>query len=373
MKSACIAVALASMLAAIPARSAEIRTVRHGAWFVGAYTDDRTRAFSHCAANAPYNSGIRLVLSVHSNFSWAMGFGNDNWSMSAGNSVPITYRVDNFAPRSGTAIAASRTHAIVRLPDDTELFRQFRLGQTLFVDAGGTVVPFRLTGTSALLNMLLECARTRGASFTIPVAAPPPAPVPSPVQPNPPGQPADTQAADRRLEATQFVANLLGQGDMRGYRLITLSEMRQMDFPSAVRNADVAWLGDGTLGTLSAHANRDANALDAMAAEIIADDARACPGEFATARTTDPEMQNVRRLSTFCNVGSSPITLTYLLLPMPGRLVYQMTIAGRAGRTAASAEDQRLRDAVHAVVARHPALGPAPAPPRASGPVGISN
>jgi hypothetical protein len=121
------------------------------------------------------------------------------------------------------------------------------------------------------------------------------------------------------------------------------------------------------------HPNRDLNSLDGLAADIIAGDARACSGEFATARTADADMPNVRRLSTFCVLDANPITLTYLLLPMPGRLVYQMTIVGRSSRSAASAEDQRLRDAVHAVVARHPALGPAPAPVRPQAPVGIAN
>lgn len=365
-----------AMVFSAPAGAAEIRSARFGAWNAGAYTSDQTGQFSHCAASASYNSGIRFILSVSANFAWTMGFRNESWTLSVGESIPITYVVDNYPPRAATARAISKVMVVVLLPDDVGLFNQFRNGQMLRVTVGSGTQQFRLTGTSNVLSVLLECARSRG-NLTVPVAAPrappatatqPPA-VPAPPSANDNGR----EAADRRLEATQFVANLLGQADMRGSRLITLSEMREMDLPQVVRAADVAWQGDGTFGTLVVRANRDANTLDAMAAEIIADDARACSGEFATARAADPDMQNVRRLSTFCNVGSAPITLTYLLLPMPGRLVYQMTIVGRSGRSAATAEDQRLRDAVHGIVARHPALGPAPSSSRPQPPVGISN
>lgn len=367
-------------LAVLPfaATAAEIRTARVAGWQAGAYSNDRSGEFSHCSASASYNSGITLYFYINSRFVWTIGFANQSWSLVSGQQIPISYRVDNYAPRSGSVNAVSKTLALMNLPDDVGLFNQFRAGNLLVVDHPGGPTPFRLTGTSVMLATLVECARTRG-NLTLPASVPPPPTArpsaPPVVAPAPPVANQEREAAERRLEATQFVANLLSQADMRGHRLITVSEMREMDLPPAMRAADVAWRGENTFGMLSVHANRDPNGLDGMAAEIIASDARACSGEFATARTADPEMQNVRRLSTFCSEGGNAVTLTYLLLPMPGRLVYQMIIFGRGGRSAASAEDQRLRDAVHSIVARHPALGPSPSVPRDTppAPVGISN
>lgn len=373
------AVVSCALLVSSQAMGAEMRNARFGAWYAGAYTNDQTGQFSHCAANASYNSGITLFLSVNSNFGWSMGFANRTWSLPVGQNIPITYVVDNYAPRSASARVINKDMVIVLLPDDVGLFQQFRIGNILRVNTGSNTSEFRLTGTANLLNVLLNCARTRGDLSAPAVAArsapPPPASTPPAPAPSTGGPAADSgrDAAERRLEATQFVANLLAQAEMRGHRLITLTEMRELDLPQAIRASDVAWRGEGTFGTLIVHANRDANSLDAMAADIISGDARACSGEFATARTSDSEMQNVRRLSTFCSDSSSAITLTYLLLPMPGRIIYQMTVVGRAGRSEASAEDRRLRDAVHAIVARHPALGPRQPSVRETGPVGISN
>jgi hypothetical protein len=169
------------------------------------------------------------------------------------------------------------------------------------------------------------------------------------------------------LEATQFVANLLSDSGLRGFRIMTSAEQRREENPPLVRNADVAWQGDGTLGTLLIINPSNAANLDAYASDLIGADARGCPGEFMTARVPDPDMRNARRLMTFCGLGGGEsVSVHYMLLPMPGGVAYQFTIVGRAGREAASVEDRRLRDAVHAVVLRHPAIGatPSPAAPR---------
>ena len=39
-------------------------TVTVGNWHGGAYTDDKSGAFSHCAAGATYQSGIYFMVSI---------------------------------------------------------------------------------------------------------------------------------------------------------------------------------------------------------------------------------------------------------------------------------------------------------------------
>jgi hypothetical protein len=355
--------ALAACLVSVPltASANEISSTRWNAWRISSHQDERSRQFTHCSASASYRSGIILTFGISSNFTWRVVFSNPDWNMRAGQTISVSYQIDNFEHRRGTAEIIERNIAVLQLPDDAELFRQMRIGQLINFNANGQNYPFLLTGTAVVLQTLLDCARNRGQ---IAIAAPPPRPQP---QPAAPATSTAAQTAERRLEATQFVANLLSDSGLRGFRIMTSAEQRRDENPPLVRNADVAWQGDGTLGTLLIISPSNAANLDAYASDLIGADARGCPGEFMTARVPDPDMRNARRLMTFCGLGGGEnVSVHYMLLPMPGGVAYQFTIVGRAGREAASVEDRRLRDAVHAVVLRHPAIGatPSPAAPR---------
>src|SRR5690349_5221532 len=69
--AACLlqAAIISSALAAGPYGSIKI-----GGWVGGAFTDDKTGAFSHCAATTAYASGIILVIGQNSANSWLLGF-----------------------------------------------------------------------------------------------------------------------------------------------------------------------------------------------------------------------------------------------------------------------------------------------------------
>jgi len=43
-------------------------SVHVGNWTGGAYTNDKDGSFSHCAAVAPYQSGINFLVSVSADF-----------------------------------------------------------------------------------------------------------------------------------------------------------------------------------------------------------------------------------------------------------------------------------------------------------------
>ncbi|WP_270934426.1 hypothetical protein [Falsiroseomonas oryzae] len=351
-----IAFAVAAPLAV---EAAEIRSARFQNWTISSHSSDRTGQFSHCAANASYRSGIVLLFSINENQQWTIGFLSRNWNLRPGSEIDLTYFVDNRPPRPGVARALDANLVLMPLPPENSLFQQMRAGQVLTVLAAGQTFQFSLTGTSVMLQTLLDCSRSRGnITVAVPQPAPPQAPTPT-QSAQPRDRPPSTSSAERRLEATQFVANLLSDSGMRGFRIMTTSEMQREDTIPHIRAADVAWQGDGTLGTLHVLSGPAAGNLDRQASEIIASDARDCPGEFMTARVADAEMRNVRRLMTFCTIRpNESLALHYMLLPMPGGIAYQLAIIGRAGRDAASVEDQRLRDAVHSVVTRHPALGP---------------
>ena len=56
-------------------------SIHVGDWTGGAYTNDETGAFSHCAAGGQYRDGTYLVLSHNIDSSWSIGFANQSWNM----------------------------------------------------------------------------------------------------------------------------------------------------------------------------------------------------------------------------------------------------------------------------------------------------
>ncbi|GMG85258.1 hypothetical protein LNKW23_44750 [Paralimibaculum aggregatum] len=155
-----LALGAAAPLAPAPlAAAAEIAPLRLGNWQGGAYSDDRTGAFSHCAASARYRSGITLLFSVTRERSWSMGVSSPDWRLRPGATYPIRYRVDGGAVHDAAALARSPVLAQVMLPASERLFLSFRKGRMLRIAAAGRVLEFRLDGTARLLTALLGCAR----------------------------------------------------------------------------------------------------------------------------------------------------------------------------------------------------------------------
>ncbi|OAF08883.1 hypothetical protein AXW67_26995 [Bradyrhizobium neotropicale] len=62
LKSAVIACALQAFAIGVANAAGPFGTVNTGNWIGGAFTSDETRAFSHCAATAPYANGVSLVV-----------------------------------------------------------------------------------------------------------------------------------------------------------------------------------------------------------------------------------------------------------------------------------------------------------------------
>ena len=145
-------------LTAQPAAAAEIKPLRVGSWTGGAYTNDQTGAFSHCAASAEYRSGIVLLFSVTRDQQWSMGFSKPSWQLTPGKEYPVQYKVDRGRVLEGTAVARSKSLAQVMLPAKNNLFHSFRRGKILRVGAAQEVLEFALTGTSRMLSRLLRCS-----------------------------------------------------------------------------------------------------------------------------------------------------------------------------------------------------------------------
>jgi len=136
----------------------KIYSLKTGNWKGGAYTNNKTGRFSHCAASVKYKSGILLLFSVTRTRKWNMGLSNRAWDLTPRKKYPVEYRVDNGGLIYGTAIAKGRRLVQVFLPTSDNLFRQFKYGRRLTIWAARKKMNFSLTGTSKMLSLLLKCA-----------------------------------------------------------------------------------------------------------------------------------------------------------------------------------------------------------------------
>src|SRR5690349_12981455 len=104
MKFRAVAIAtLCAILTAILANSiANARgpygSISIGNWKGGAYTNDQTGAFSHCAAGAQYASGIYFLVSIDGNGGWGLGFMHEQWTLTPGQAFPLTLTFDGQQP-----------------------------------------------------------------------------------------------------------------------------------------------------------------------------------------------------------------------------------------------------------------------------------
>jgi S1-C subfamily serine protease len=126
-----------------------------GAWRGGAFTDDNTGAFSHCAASSTYASGITLVVGQNASHGWLLGFASPNFHLAKGNTVPLDVTFDGQAEARLFATASSETMAIAILPPNVA--RAFQKASLMVAVAGRTTMQFNLTSTGPLLGVLANC------------------------------------------------------------------------------------------------------------------------------------------------------------------------------------------------------------------------
>jgi len=150
--AACLlqAAIISSALAAGPYGSIKI-----GGWVGGAFTDDKTGAFSHCAATTAYASGIILVIGQNSANSWLLGFASPAFSFTTGQSIPIDVIFDGQSAARIFANANSKIMMTAILP--LNVARTLQRSSLMAATTGGNTYQFNLTSTGPLLPVLANC------------------------------------------------------------------------------------------------------------------------------------------------------------------------------------------------------------------------
>jgi S1-C subfamily serine protease len=150
--AACLlqAAIISSALAAGPYGSIKV-----GGWIGGAFTDDKTGAFSHCAATTSYASGIILVIGQNSANSWLLGFASPAFSFTTGQSIPIDVIFDGQSAARIFANANSKSMMTAILPPNVA--RTLQRSSLMAATTSGNTYQFNLTSTGPLLPVLANC------------------------------------------------------------------------------------------------------------------------------------------------------------------------------------------------------------------------
>lgn len=130
-------------------------SIHVGNWTGGAFSDDGTGAFSHCAATATYANGIILVVGQNSSNTWLLSFASPAFKFNKGDTLPIDVTFDGQSQARLFASANSDIMVTATLPPNVA--RTFQKSSLMVAQAGRSTVQFNLTSTGPLLTALATC------------------------------------------------------------------------------------------------------------------------------------------------------------------------------------------------------------------------
>ncbi len=162
-------------------------SINVGNWYGGAYTNDKSGSFSHCAAGASYQSGIYFVVSVGEDLKWRLGFAHENWQLTHGEAFALALTFDGQPAINVQGVPIGAHLVNVEMPTNSSLIAQFRKAKVMTAFAQGQLFQFNLNQTAQLLPSLVNCVVSikknglaKAGDFAVapakPVAATAPAP-----------------------------------------------------------------------------------------------------------------------------------------------------------------------------------------------------
>jgi hypothetical protein len=161
--------ALIGLCACLPAaRAATLEESNINGWIVGAYADNYSGQFSHCATSVPYRSGTTLLFHLSRSYQWSMGLHNPIWRSRPGASINLTYYIDNGPPTRVVGIVNNLGVVSIQLADSRALFEKFRKGRRLFVVDARERFGFDLTNSSKALDAVYSCVQRYAATYRPP-------------------------------------------------------------------------------------------------------------------------------------------------------------------------------------------------------------
>jgi hypothetical protein len=161
--------AVIGLCACLPAaRAATLEEFNVQGWIVGAYSDNRTGLFTHCATSVPFRSGTTLLFHLSRSYRWSMGLHNPAWRSRPGAAINLMYYIDNEPPIRVTAVVNNLGVVNVPLADSRALFEKFKKGRRLFVVDAREKFGFDLANSSKALEAVYSCVQRHSAGSNPP-------------------------------------------------------------------------------------------------------------------------------------------------------------------------------------------------------------
>jgi hypothetical protein len=310
------------------------RPFQFGLWTGGAWTNDQTGAFSHCAASVPYASGITMFASINRFFGWSLGFGHPQWALTPKTQIPIELHFDGGPAFNVYGTVLQPNLVEIPMPDNSKLINTFRSSLQMNTRAQGQFFLFNLNGTSNIMVQLASCVRTalaleNGQPGTAATAVPP--------QPAVPLQGPATQEA--QVEAMQLATNFLLAARLSSARVLTRSEI-----PTELASFGAAWKADKALGGVKIFLPRPGLTGLEIASDLIGVDAQTCKGKFASARSSElVDSDVVFRASSSCAESDNERWAEYFIAPRSnGGFVAFMVLAVTAAERQANEGSEKV-------------------------------
>jgi len=152
-------IATLCLIAAPPTASARgpYGSINVGNWKGGAYTNDQSGAFTHCAAGTQYESGIYFVVTINDKAGWTLGFAHEKWTLATGQAFPIALTFDGQTPFNVHGVPLADKLLQVPMPSNSLLIAQFRKAKAMTAYTQGHLFQFKLDQTAQLLPTLANC------------------------------------------------------------------------------------------------------------------------------------------------------------------------------------------------------------------------
>lgn len=130
-------------------------SVNVGNWIGGAFSNDQTGAFSHCAATAPYANGVILVVGQNAAGSWILSFASPSYQFKQGENAAIDVIFDGQEQARLFATANQPNMLTSVMP--ANVVRTFQKASLMVATSGRTVLNFDLSSTGPVIAALANC------------------------------------------------------------------------------------------------------------------------------------------------------------------------------------------------------------------------
>ena len=194
LKSLIVAFLLQVGIAGVANAAGPFGSVNVGNWIGGAFSNDETGAFSHCAATAPYLNGVILVVGYNSVGTWSLAFASPSYRFKQGENAAIDVIFDGQEQARLFATANQPNMLTAVMP--ANVVRTFQKANLMVATSGRTVLNFDLASVGTVIAALSNCVTRvksdglgKAGDFTKAVAKPA---VASDKQGAPPAKPART-------------------------------------------------------------------------------------------------------------------------------------------------------------------------------------